>query len=89
MMWISSCGGRLAATAARKATNSPLVWLGHGLAYHFASPRIQCGLERERAATDVLEAVAFGTPRRQGQHRQGTVERLDGRLFVETEYDCG
>jgi hypothetical protein len=48
-------------------------------------------LERYVASNDPdFEAKAadvIGAPRRKRQHRQGTIERLDGRLFVETEYD--
>jgi hypothetical protein len=61
---------------------------GHRLAHHLAGPRVERGVERERAATDVLEAMALGAARGQRQHGERAIECLDRGLLVDAEYDC-
>ena len=81
--------GRPAGSHRGKEGNELLTGVaGHRLAHDLAGPRIQRGIEREGAATDVLEAVAFSTTRRKRQHRQGPVEGLESRLLVDAEYNC-
>ena len=61
---------------------------GAGLADDFPAPGIKGRIERERSMPIIFKAVSFGATGRKRQHRIQTIQRLDGTLFVDTEY-CG
>jgi hypothetical protein len=63
-------------------TRMTLCWL----AKHLSGPRVEGGVERQGPMAKVLESVAFGSPRRERKHRIQAIERLDGCLFIKTEY---
>ena len=57
-----------------------------GLPDHLGGLGVQRGVEREGAVPLVFEAVALRSAGRQREARVDAVERLNRRLFVETEY---
>lgn len=57
-----------------------------GLPDHLAGLSVQRGVEREGAVPLVFEAVALRSAGRQREARVDAVERLNRRLFVETEH---
>ena len=59
-----------------------------GLAQHLAGLGVERCVQRERAVAEVLKSMAFGTPRRQGQHRVFAIERLNRGLLVHAEHGC-
>ncbi len=61
---------------------------GRDFAKDFAGGRVQRGEQAEVAIALVLEAVTFGTSRRQWQHSDFAVQSLDRRLLVHAEYRC-
>ena len=57
-----------------------------GVAHYFARSGVERGIKRERPVSVVLEAVTFGASWRQRQDRVEPIERLNRRLFVDTEH---
>ncbi len=57
-----------------------------GLAQHLTGLGIEGGVQRERAVAEILKSVTLCAPRRQWQHRIESVQRLNCRLFIDTEH---
>ena len=57
-----------------------------GFAQNMPRPGVESSVERERAVTKILEAVAFGTTGRERQNGIKPVQGLNGCLFVDTEH---
>jgi hypothetical protein len=56
-----------------------------GPAQDLSAGRVECRIERKGAMAEVFEAVPFGPPRRERQHRVQAIERLNGTLFIHAE----
>ena len=59
---------------------------GSGLAQHRARFGVERGVQREGPVTDVLNAMAFGPPRRQRSHWVFAIERLNRGVLVHAEH---
>ena len=91
MMWISRRGDCDAATVREERQKVGACVPRGGLPDHLAGLGVQRSVEREGAVPLVFEAVALRSAGRQREARVDAVERLNRRLFVETEYAacCG
>jgi hypothetical protein len=61
---------------------------GGGLAVDAATGGIERRIQGERAVRVVLEAVAFGAPRREWQDGIETIQGLNGGLLIDAEHGC-
>jgi hypothetical protein len=58
----------------------------HGATQDLAIAGIERGVKGESAVAVILEAMAFGAPRRRRQHRIKPVKSLNGRLFIDAKH---
>ncbi len=56
------------------------------LAQHLTGLGIESRVQRQGAVAEILEAMTLGATRRQRQHRIEAIQRLNGRLLIDTEH---